>query len=139
MHRTTTALLAAALLLAGSAAGCSKSGDEKAADCATALTERTGGDAADEPTVGEAKERVDAFDKTLASMVRSGFQGVASDAFDTLGQKTKEGGKERPKACESLSEDDYTVLLMAKSIDGLGWTAKDGQFDKLKMMENLGD
>jgi hypothetical protein len=30
MHRTTTALLAAALLLAGAAVGCSSSGDDKA-------------------------------------------------------------------------------------------------------------
>jgi hypothetical protein len=137
MRYTTTALLAAALLAVG-AAGCSKSGDEKATDCAAALTERTGGDTADKPTVGEAKKRVDAFDKTLAGMVRSGYEGVANDAFDTLGKKTKEGGKGRPGACESLSEDDYTVLLMAKALDGLGWTGKDGRFDKLKMVESLG-
>ncbi|MET9895013.1 hypothetical protein ABZZ47_33340 [Streptomyces sp. NPDC006465] len=137
MNRATTALLA--LLLAGAAVGCSKSGDEKAADCATALIERTGGDAADKPTVGEAKERVDAFDKTLASMARSGYQGVASDAFDAVEQKTRDGEKNKPDACETLNEDDYTALLAAKAIDGLGWTGKDGQFDKLKMVENLGD
>lgn len=139
MRRTTTALLAAALLLAAGAVGCSKSDDEEAADCASALTERTGGQSGDTPTVSEAEQRVDTFDKTLAGMVRSGYQGVAKDAFDTVEKKTQEGGKSRPEACEPLSEDDYTALLMAKAIGGLGWTDKDGQFDKLKMVEGLGD
>lgn len=135
--RRTTILLAACLLAVG-AVGCSKSDDENAKDCATALTERTGGDAADTPTVSEAAERVDALDKTLASMVRSGYASVAKDASDTVEKKTQEGGKGRPKECEALSEDDYNVLLMAKSIDALGWTGEDGKFDKLKMVEGLG-
>lgn len=137
--RHTTALLAATLLLAAGAVGCSKSDDEKAEDCASALTERTGGESGDTPTVSEAEERVEAFDKTLAGMVRSGYQGVAKDAFDTVEKKTKEGGTSRPEACEPLSDDDYRVLLMAKAIGGLGWTDEDGQFDKLKMLESLGD
>lgn len=138
MRRTTT-LLTAALLLAAGAAGCSESSDETAKECAAALTERTGGDPSDTPTISEAEERVDALDETLADMVRSGYQGVARDASDTLEKKTEEGGKGRPEACEALSEDDYTVLLMAKAIDGLGWTGEDGQFDKLKMAEGLGN
>lgn len=132
--RCTTVLLAACLLAVG-AVGCSKSDDAK--DCAAALTDRTGGDPADKPTVSEAKKRVDALDKTLADMVRSGYDGVANDAFDTLDRKTKEGGKGRPEGCGSLSEGDYTALLAAKSIDGLGWTDEDGRFDKLKMVESL--
>ncbi|WP_328441742.1 hypothetical protein OHA71_42755 [Streptomyces sp. NBC_00444] len=136
--RRTTALLATCLLAVG-AVGCSKSDDEKANDCAAALTERTGGDSADTPTVSEAEERVDALDNTLADMVRSGYEGVAKDAADTVEKKTKDGGKSRPEACEPLSEDDYTALLMAKAIDGLGWTGEGGEFDKLKMVEGLGD
>ena len=134
--RATTVLLAAALLAAGAVA-CSKSSDEKAADCATALTGRTGSDAADKPTVSEAAVRVDAFDKTLADMVRSGYDGLARNAYRKVEEKTKE--VRRPEACEALSEDDYTALLMAKAIDGLGWTGADGEFDKLKMVEGLGD
>jgi len=137
--RRITVLLAAACLLAVGAVGCSKSDDENAADCAAALTDRTGGDPADKPTVSEAAERVDALDKTLADMVRTGYEGVAKDASDTVEKKTQEGGKSRPEACESLSEDDYTVLLMAKSIDGLGWTGEGGEFDKLKMLDGLRD
>ncbi|MFE5759482.1 hypothetical protein ACFQ7M_19775 [Streptomyces massasporeus] len=140
MRRTTTVLLTALLAFAGAGvAGCSDSYDEKAEDCASALTERTGGDSRDTPTVSEAEERVDAFDKTLAGMVRSGYQNLAEDAFDAVEKKTQEGGKGRPEACEALSKDDYTALLMAKAIDGLRWTDKDGQFDKLKMVESLGD
>ncbi|MEJ8639822.1 hypothetical protein [Streptomyces sp. MS2.AVA.5] len=137
--RCNTILLATACLLAVGSVGCSKSDGEEAADCAAALTERTGGDSADKPTVSEAEQRVDALDKTLADMVRMGYEGVAKDAYDTVEKKTQEGGKGRPEACEALSGDDYTVLLMAKAIDGLGWTDRDGQFDKLKMVEDLGD
>ncbi|MFF9036414.1 hypothetical protein ACF090_13190 [Streptomyces sp. NPDC014892] len=132
MRTRTTTLLAACLLAVG-AVGCSESDDAK--DCATALTERTGG-SSDTPTVAEAKERVEALDTTLASMVRSGYEDAAKEAFDTLGKKTKEG-EDRPEACEALSEDDYTALLTGTAIDGLGWTDKDGQFDKLKMVESL--
>lgn len=48
MHRTATALLAAALLLAGGAVGCSseKSQDEIAKDCVAALKARPDGDKA---------------------------------------------------------------------------------------------
>jgi len=135
--RHTTVLLATILLLAG-AVGCSKSGEETAKDCATALTKRTGGDSADTPTVKEAEARAAALDKALADMVRSGYEGVAKDAADAVEEKTQEG-KDRPGACESLSEDDYTTLLMAKAIGGLGWTGEGGEFDKLKVVESLGD
>ncbi|GGV72366.1 hypothetical protein GCM10010277_85140 [Streptomyces longisporoflavus] len=139
MRRITATLLAACLLLAGAAPGCSKSYDENAKDCATALTERTGGKAGDKPTVRDAEERVDAFDDTLADMVDSGYEAAAKDAYDTAENKTRKGGKSRPEACEPLSKDDYTLLLMAKAIDGLGWTGEGGEFDKLKMAESLGD
>ncbi|USQ86982.1 hypothetical protein NFX46_26665 [Streptomyces phaeoluteigriseus] len=139
--RHTTTLLLTALLLAGATAGCSseKSQDEIAADCAAALTEQTGGEPGYKPTVAEAEEQVDALDDTLADMVRSGYEGVAKDAFDATETKTKEGAKDRPEACEPLSEDDYTTLLTAKALDGLGWTDEDGRFDKLKMAQSLGD
>jgi hypothetical protein len=137
MRHTTTLLTAC--LLAVTAVGCSKSDDDKAKGCATALTKRTGGDSANEPSVREAEERVEAFDKTLAGMVRSGYDSVAKDAFDAMEEKTEAGEKKRPEACEPLSEDDYNTLLIAETIDGLGWTDEDGQFDKLKMMEGLGN
>ncbi|MEV0779189.1 hypothetical protein [Streptomyces sp. NPDC050428] len=139
MRTRHAAALTVACLLAICAAGCSKSHDENAKDCATALTERTGSDSEDTPTVSEAEGRVDALDKTLADMVRSGYEGVAKDAADTVEKKTKEGGESRPGACEPLSKDDYTALLTAKVIDGLGWTGGGGEFDKLKMAEGLGD
>lgn len=135
--RHTTTILLAVLLCAGATAGCSKSGNETATDCAAALTERTGGEPGYKPTVAEAEEQVDALDDTLADMVRSGHQGAAKDAFDTVEKKTKEGGKDRPEACEPLLEDDYTALLTATALDGLGWTDEDGRFDKLKMAEGL--
>ncbi|MER7574913.1 hypothetical protein [Streptomyces sp. NPDC126514] len=134
MRRTTTLL--AAYLLAAGAVGCS-SDEDNAKDCPAALTERTGGDSEDTPTVTEAQERVDALDDTLADMVRSGYENVAKDAADALEEKTKDGEKNRPGACDSLSEDDYTALLMAKSIDGLGWTDDEGNFAKNKMLDSV--
>ncbi|MGQ4349703.1 hypothetical protein [Streptomyces sp. SAS_275] len=136
MHRTTTILLAAALLLAG-AVGCSSSGDDNAKDCATALSKKAGSDTSDQPTVKEANQRVDAFDKTLAGMVRSGYQDASKEAFDTVAAKTAEGGKGRPDACEPVAEKDYTALQMATAIDALGWTGEDGRFDKVKMADGL--
>lgn len=44
MRHSVTALLAAALLLAGTAVGCSKSYDETVKDCVSALKERADGD-----------------------------------------------------------------------------------------------
>jgi hypothetical protein len=137
MRRITTALLA--VLLTAGAAGCSKSYDEKAEDCAAALTERAGGDSADAPTVSEAEARVDALDETLAYMVRRGYVPAARKAEETVEEKTKEGEKDRPKACEPLSKDDYRLLLMANAIADLGWTDEDGQFDKLKMVKGSRD
>jgi hypothetical protein len=135
--RHTTAALLACLLLAGGSVGCSKSGDETAQDCAAALTEQTGGNSADKPTVSEAQERVDAFDDTLAGMVRSGYEDPAKEAFDAVGEKIEEKGEDRPEACEPLSDGDYTALLTAKVIGGLGWTDEDGKFDKLKMADGV--
>ncbi|MFF4557922.1 hypothetical protein [Streptomyces sp. NPDC001422] len=89
--RHTTLLLA--ILLIATAIGCGSSADDTAQDCAAALTERTGGDRKDTPTVPEANKRVAAFDKTLAGMVRSGYQSVAGDAFEAMANKTKEGGE----------------------------------------------
>lgn len=136
--RHTTTLLLTALLLASAAVGCS-SGDETAKDCAAALTKRTGGESGYEPTVEEAEGLVEAFDQALANMVRSGYERVAKKAYRTMEMKTEEGGEGRPEACGPLSDDDYTALVMATAIAGLGWTDEDGQFDKLKMVESLGN
>lgn len=135
--RHTAALLATVLLAVG-AVGCSKSDEENAKDCAAAITEKTGGDSGNTPTVSESEERNAALDKALADMVRSGYEDVAKDAFDAVEEKTREGGRNRPDGCEPLSEDDYTALLTATAIDGLGWTGEGGEFDKLKMVESLG-
>lgn len=135
MRHAATAVLATCLL-AAAAIGCSNSDDE-AKDCATALTQPTGSNSADTPTLSEAKERVDALNKTLASMVDSGYESVASKAYDAVDAKNK-SVTSRPEACKPLSEKDYQALLTAKTISGLGWTGKDGQFDKLRMAERLG-
>ncbi|MFF3620026.1 hypothetical protein [Streptomyces sp. NPDC002467] len=44
--------------------------------------------------------------------------------------------KTKPKPCEPLKEEDYTLLIMSKSMDDLGWTDKDGNFDRNKMLQS---
>ncbi|TDU73493.1 hypothetical protein [Streptomyces sp. KS 21] len=43
-----------------------------------------------------------------------------------------EGDKSKPKPCEPLKEDDYNLVVMNKVMGDLGWTDKDGRFDKDK-------
>ena len=44
--------------------------------------------------------------------------------------------KAKPKPCEPLKEDDYTLLVASQAMDGLGWTDKDGKFDRNKMLQS---
>lgn len=88
MRHTTTLLLAATLLLAGAAVGCSKSYDDVVADCTQALKDRA------------------------------------------------EGEKAKPDACKDVKQDDYDALLMSKTLDDLGWTDDEGNFDKNKMLDD---
>ncbi|MFD7554149.1 hypothetical protein ACFV9E_06365 [Streptomyces sp. NPDC059835] len=44
--------------------------------------------------------------------------------------------KTKPKPCEPLKEDDYTLLVASQAMDGLGWTDKDGNFDRNKMLQS---
>ncbi|MFF3675877.1 hypothetical protein ACFYYS_18115 [Streptomyces sp. NPDC002120] len=44
-----------------------------------------------------------------------------------------EGDKAKPKPCEPLKEDDYTLVVMNKVMGDLGWTDKNGRFDKEKL------
>ncbi|MFE2324629.1 hypothetical protein ACFXD5_12040 [Streptomyces sp. NPDC059385] len=44
--------------------------------------------------------------------------------------------KAKPKVCEPLKEDDYTLLVASQAMDGLGWTDKDGKFDRNKMLQS---
>ncbi|MFJ6501419.1 hypothetical protein OG280_40930 (plasmid) [Streptomyces virginiae] len=50
-----------------------------------------------------------------------------------------EGDVTKPKPCESLKEDDYTLVVMNKAMGDLGWTDKDGRFDKEKFERDARD
>lgn len=47
--------------------------------------------------------------------------------------------KTKPAACKPLKEDDYTLLVMSKAMDGLGWTDENGRFDKDKFYRDALD
>lgn len=42
------------------------------------------------------------------------------------------GDKSKPKPCEPLKEDDYTLVVMRGVMGDLGWTDENGRFDKEK-------
>lgn len=42
----------------------------------------------------------------------------------------------KPAACKHISEDDYNALMVSQSIDDLGWTDENGDFDPNKMLED---
>ncbi len=65
--RRTTALLAATLLLAGAAVGCSKSYDETVKDCTQALKDRADGDKKKPAACEDVK--ADDYDALLMSQV----------------------------------------------------------------------
>ncbi|MFE2326104.1 hypothetical protein ACFXD5_19615 [Streptomyces sp. NPDC059385] len=44
--------------------------------------------------------------------------------------------KTKPKVCEPLKEDDYTLLVANQAMGDLGWTDKDGNFDRNKMLQS---
>ncbi|MFI8448216.1 hypothetical protein [Streptomyces erythrochromogenes] len=46
------------------------------------------------------------------------------------------GDKTKPKPCEPLKDDDYTLIVTSKAIDDLGWTDENGDFDENKMIQS---
>ncbi|MFC9821409.1 hypothetical protein ACFWG6_31015 [Streptomyces erythrochromogenes] len=44
--------------------------------------------------------------------------------------------KAKPKPCEPLKEDDYTILVGSKVIDDLGWIDENGNVDVNKMLRS---
>lgn len=47
-----------------------------------------------------------------------------------------ESEKGKPKECEPLKQDDYVAVAAAVTVERLGWTDEDGNFDKNKMLED---
>ncbi|MFJ7070164.1 hypothetical protein [Streptomyces sp. NPDC101115] len=50
-----------------------------------------------------------------------------------------EGATGKPKECEPLKADDYDSVNVSATIDRLGWTDENGNFDKNKMLEDTLD
>ncbi|MFC0844457.1 hypothetical protein ACFH04_12190 [Streptomyces noboritoensis] len=48
-----------------------------------------------------------------------------------------EGDKSKPAACNGLGDDDYTALLVSKSMDDLGWLDDNGDFDPNRMLSDV--
>lgn len=42
----------------------------------------------------------------------------------------------KPKPCERLKEDDYTLLVAQRAMEDLGWTDKNGNLDQNKMLRS---
>lgn len=42
----------------------------------------------------------------------------------------------KPKPCEPLKEDDYTLLVGQRAMEDLGWTDANGNYDPNKMLQS---
>ncbi|MGW1669017.1 hypothetical protein [Streptomyces sp. NPDC002324] len=83
---------------------------------------------------------------TASVLLLAGGAVGCSKSYDEIGEDCvaalkdrADGDKEKPEACEGLKEDDYQALLMSQTIDDLGWTDDEGNFDKNKMLEDTLD
>lgn len=47
------------------------------------------------------------------------------------------GVKAKPSECDGLKEDDYSALLLDGTLDDLGWTDENGEFDENKMLDDV--
>ena len=79
----------------------------------------------------------------LACLLLAGGAIGCSKSYDQIGEECVAALKERPKgdkakpeACEGLKDKDYQALLMSQTIDDLGWTDDEGNFDENKMLED---
>jgi len=65
------------------------------------------------------------------------YDDIVKDCTTALKQRA-EAEKGKPAECKDVKADDYDALLMSQTIDDLGWTDKDGNFDEGKMLEDAG-
>ncbi len=83
---------------------------------------------------------------TAACLLLAGAAVGCSKSYDEIGEECvaalkerSKGDKVKPEACEGLKDEDYQVLLLSQTIDDLGWTDDEGNFDKNKMLEDTLD
>lgn len=65
------------------------------------------------------------------------YDDVLKGCSKALIAQDKAGGHGKPAACKDVKKDDYDTLALAATIDGLGWTDKDGNFDENKMLDSV--
>ncbi|MEV1063396.1 hypothetical protein [Streptomyces sp. NPDC050263] len=73
---------------------------------------------------------------TVIWLQQPSYDDTVSSCRKALAEQYKNDGKGKPKACDGVKEDDYDALVLDASLNDLGWTDSDGNFDENKMLED---
>jgi hypothetical protein len=65
------------------------------------------------------------------------YDDVVKDCKTALAKQYTRDGKGRPADCKDVHDDDYDALVLDASLNHLGWTDDDGNFDKNKMLDSV--
>lgn len=63
------------------------------------------------------------------------YEEIAEQCVTALKDRAP-GVKDKPSECDGLTEDDYSALILDGTLEDLGWTDEDGNFDEQKMLED---
>ncbi|SED26688.1 hypothetical protein SAMN05216532_4003 [Streptomyces sp. 2231.1] len=72
-------------------------------------------------------------------LAQPSYDDIVKGCRSALAAQGDREGKGRPAACNEVRADDYDALVLDAALDHLGWTDKDGNFDKQKMIDSLDD
>lgn len=70
-------------------------------------------------------------------LTRPSYEDVVKSCAHALDEQYKHNGRGRPTACDAVKDDDYSALVLQASLNQLGWTDRDGNFDENKMIESV--
>ncbi|MFJ7049029.1 hypothetical protein ACIQVC_37325 [Streptomyces sp. NPDC101112] len=74
---------------------------------------------------------------TVVWLSQPSYDDVVADCAAALKAQYKAGGKGKPDKCAEVKDDDYDALVVQASLDNLGWTDENGEFDKNKMLDDV--
>ncbi|MFE5217482.1 MULTISPECIES: hypothetical protein [unclassified Streptomyces] len=72
-------------------------------------------------------------------LAQPSYDDVVKGCKKALAAQGDREGKGRPADCDGVRKNDYDALVLDAALNHLGWTDKDGNFDKQKMIDSLDD
>src|SRR4051794_9238695 len=70
-------------------------------------------------------------------MVRPSYDDVVKGCQKALAAQYQTDRTGKPGACRDVHGDDYDALVLQASMDHLGWTDENGDFDENKMLDSV--